>query len=59
MTNQKKENSPSIDRLDNTKGYVKGNINIISWRANRIKSDATLDELEKIYRWVNDQSQVR
>ena len=42
------DNSPSIDRIDSKKGYVKGNIRIISNRANRIKSDATVDELRKV-----------
>jgi hypothetical protein len=40
--------SPTIDRIDSTKGYVKGNVWVISWRANRIKSDATPYELETI-----------
>jgi len=29
-------------------GYVKGNVWVISHRANRIKNDATLLELEKL-----------
>jgi hypothetical protein len=41
-------NSPSVDRLDPSKGYVKDNVWVISWRANSIKKDATLEELEKI-----------
>lgn len=41
-------NSPSLDRVDSSKGYVKGNVWVISWRANKIKSDATLEELEKM-----------
>ena len=41
-------NSPSIDRIDNTKGYTKDNIIIVSRRANVLKNDASLEELKKI-----------
>ena len=41
-------NSPSIDRIDNTKGYVRGNIVVVSLRANLLKKDATLDELQRL-----------
>ncbi len=36
--------SPSLDRKDSTLGYVPGNVWVISYRANRIKNDATLAE---------------
>jgi len=42
------ENSPSLYRIDSSKGYVKNNVHVISWRANRIKNDATVQELQDI-----------
>lgn len=44
--------SPSLDRKDNNKGYVKGNVQVISLKANRIKSDATLDELRSLVQYL-------
>jgi hypothetical protein len=41
-------NNASLDRIDSTKGYVPGNVWIISSRANTIKSNATLEEFERI-----------
>jgi hypothetical protein len=43
-----KVSSPSLDRLIPELGYVKGNIVIVSNRANTIKRDATPEELMKI-----------
>lgn len=46
--------SPSIDRIDNTKGYTKTNIQVISTRANRIKNDSTFEEIEKLYLFLKE-----
>lgn len=37
-------NSPSIDRMNPSLGYVKGNVRIISQKANRLKQDASVEE---------------
>jgi hypothetical protein len=50
------DSSPTLDKIDNAKGYTKGNIIWVSSRANRIKSDATLDELEKLIEYVKQNS---
>jgi hypothetical protein len=42
---KKHGNAPSIDRIDNSRGYTKENIMIVSNRLNMLKNDATLDEL--------------
>ena len=36
----------SIDRIDPTKGYVKGNVWVISYRANVLRNNASIEELE-------------
>jgi hypothetical protein len=43
-----KGDSPSMDKIIPQRGYVKGNIRIISFRANSIKRDATAEELRKV-----------
>lgn len=46
------DSSPSLDRIDSSKGYTKDNIIIISWRANRIKNNGTWEEHLKIAEFV-------
>lgn len=49
------EFSPSLDRLRPELGYVDTNVAWISYRANRIKSDASLEELERVTEWTRQQ----
>lgn len=49
--------SPSIDRIDSSRGYTRDNIVIVSYRANVIKNNATPDELDRVasfYRQLTD-----
>jgi hypothetical protein len=43
-----KDSRASIDRVNNNLGYTKDNIVVVSFRVNRIKSSATMDEIRKI-----------
>ena len=44
------EASPTLDRIAPSLGYVV----VVSWRANRLKSNATMTELETIVRWYRE-----
>lgn len=46
------DNSPSLDRIDSRKGYVPGNVHVISHRANMHKNSATLEEIRKLAAWA-------
>jgi len=52
LKNKRSPNSPSLDRLENPLGYVALNLRAISFRANALKNDATVDELEAIIRYM-------
>ena len=46
------KNSPSLDRIDNYKGYTKDNIQVVSQMANAMKGRATNEELHKLAMWI-------
>ncbi|CAB4133412.1 hypothetical protein UFOVP250_168 [uncultured Caudovirales phage] len=47
--------SPSLDRIDNNKGYIKDNIQVISFKANKIKNDSTLEDIEILLEFLKKQ----
>lgn len=46
------DNAPSLDRLDSSRGYVPGNVHVISWRANAVKNNGTAAEHRAIADWM-------
>jgi hypothetical protein len=48
------DNSPSLDRINPTGGYVKGNVLIVSMRVNTMKNNGTWQELLKIAEFYRD-----
>ena len=41
-------NYATLDKIDPTKGYVPGNVQIVSFRANTLKNSATIEEMRLI-----------
>jgi hypothetical protein len=50
--------APSIDRIVPEKGYVRGNVVVVSFRANRIKSNTTPDEILAVGRFYKELENV-
>ena len=44
--------SPSLDRVDNSRGYTKDNVRVISQRANQMKGDASEEELVVFAKYI-------
>lgn len=51
---QPSDNSPTVDRINNNLGYIKGNVSVISFKANRLKSNLSIVELKRFANWIND-----
>lgn len=52
--NQAQNNSVTLDRIDCSKGYVKGNVQVLSRKANAMKLDASREELLLFAKWIYD-----
>lgn len=49
-----KDDSPSLDKIDSSKGYIKGNVRVISRLANIMKAHATKEQIEKFCENIKD-----
>lgn len=52
------DNSPTLDRIDSKLGYRKENVKVISNRANRIKQNATAEELRSVATYVERETKA-
>jgi hypothetical protein len=52
------DDSITLDRIENSKGYIASNIQVISWKANRLKSNSTIEELQKIINYMIDNNKI-
>jgi len=47
-------NWPSLDRWDNSKGYIPGNVFVISFRANTLKNTGNIEEMLKVLAYLRE-----
>lgn len=52
-TGKPEPTSPSLDRFDPRGGYTLANVELICWRCNNLKRDATAAELRRIADWMD------
>ena len=49
----KRSNTPSVDRVDNSKGYIKGNVEIICANCNITKNDLTIEKMNMFISYIS------
>lgn len=52
------DNIPTLDKIIPALGYIPGNVAVISMRANRLKSDASAEELQSILDWIHEKTKT-
>ena len=50
--------SPTLDRINSSLGYVKGNVAVISRKANSLKSNGTIEDFEKIVHYMKTRNGI-
>lgn len=48
-----KDDAASLDRIRSEKGYVRGNVQVVSWKANRSKSRLSPEELVRMAKFYS------
>ena len=48
------DDSPSLDKIIPESGYIRGNVRVISSKADRIKSNTTIEEPELLVKNLKD-----
>ena len=52
QSHESRASSPSLDRVDSSKGYIKGNVSVMSYRANILKGQGTAQQHRLIANWI-------
>ena len=47
-----------LKKIDSSKGYIKGNIQVISFKANRLKNNGTIEEFKKIISYIETHQKI-
>ena len=50
--------SPTLDRIDNSKGYTKDNVAVISHKANSHKENLTIEQVENLLKYMKKVSKI-
>lgn len=58
-TENNRDSCPSLDRINPALGYVPGNVAVMSYRANRLKNDGSIEEHDKLLKWMLDQPSLQ
>lgn len=54
LDHRDRQHAPTLDRINNNLGYVPNNIKVISAKANRLKNNGSIEDFEKILRYMKN-----